>query len=338
MSTIKDLCKITGLSLGTISNYLNGKQIRPENAAKIEKAIEETSYIPSNLGRYLKAGKSKTIGIVASDISAPYVSSAISVLEQNLSEKGYQIFFCNSHDNVQIEKSNLDFMIQQAVSAIVLFPINYHEQYLENVFKAKIPIVMCDSDSPNPSFNCSSVNYDNEQLAFDATELFIREGHKNIACILGRQDHYSSSTRSAGYRRAMHEHGLPVSEKNIYYCDFNNQKSYEATIHMLQDTPEISACLISSNNMLLGFLDALDTHGRPTSRNISYITFSDEEYYHILPVKPTYIHHDFKSFGENTLKVIEDVVFHADAISHPEKLTANSTIVIGDSHKFIASL
>lgn len=329
---------MTGLSLGTVSNYLNGKQIRPENAAKIEKAIEETSYIPSNLGRYLKTGKTKTIGIVASDISAPYVSAAISVLERNLSEKGYQIFFCNSHDNVQIEKANLDFMIQQAVSAVVLFPINYHEQYLENMFKSQIPIVMCDSDSTNPAFTCSSVNYENEQLAFAATELFIREGHRNIACILGRQDHYSSSTRSAGYRHALQKYHLPFSEENIYYCDFDNEKSFQATVHMLQNKPEISACLISSNNMLLGFLEALEQYGKPASRNLAYITFSYEAYYQILPVKPTYILHDFKSFGENTLKVIEDVVFHPDAISHPEKLTADSTIILGDSHKFNASL
>ena len=336
MSTIKDLCEITGLSLGTVSNYLNGKKIRPQNAAKIEQAIQETSYIPSNLGRSLRSGKSKTIGIIASDISAPYVSAAIAVLEQNLSERGYRIFFCNSHDNVLIEKENLDFMIQQSVSAIVIFPIHYQKQYLDNVFKSNIPLVMCDSESANPSYECNCVNYDNRKLAYDATELMIQEGHHKIACILGRADHFSSATRVAGYYDALMTHNLDCSEENIYYCDFDNQKSFHATVAMLEKN-DITACLIASNNMLLGFLEAMEKVGKPLKRNISYVTFSHENYYDILPVKPTYILHDFISFGQNTLEIIEDVVFNEPS-SVPKKLTAASSLILGDSHKMIASL
>lgn len=331
MSTIKDLCKITGLSLGTVSNYLNGKKIKPENAEKIEQAIQETSFIPSNLGRYLKSGKSKTIGIIASDISAPYVSAAISVLERNLSEKGYRIFFCNSHDNVLNEKENLNFMIQQSVSAIVIFPIHYQKQSLENVFKSKIPLVMCDSEPANSSYECSCINYDNRRLAYEATELMIRSGHKNIACILGRADHFSSATRVAGYYEALMNHNIDCSESNIYYCNFNNQESYQATVKMLQNS-NITACLIASNNMLLGFLEALDKVGKPLHKDISYVTFSHEDYYDILPIKPTYILHDFQSFGKKTLKAIEDVVF-SETLPQPEKLIATSTLVLGDSHK-----
>lgn len=337
MSTIRDLCEITGLSLGTVSNYLNGKKIKSENAEKIKQAIEKTSYIPSNLGRYLKSGRAKNVGIVASDISAPYVSASVAVLEQGLSEKGYRIFFCNSHNNVSIERENLDFMIQQSVSAIILFPTNYYSQNLDNVFHSNMPIVMCDSMSSNPLFDCSSVNYDNRKLSFEATELFIEEGHRKIACIAGCSDHYSSVTRVAGYREALEKYGLDYSEENIYYCDFDNQKSFAATVSLLQNSPDVTACLITSNNMLLGFLKALETVGKDLHRNLSYITFSYEGYYDLLPIKPTYIRHDFQSFGKCTLELIKDVIVANEVPLHPIHEIADSSVVLGDSHKITLS-
>ena len=337
MATIRDICKLTGLSLGTVSNYLNGKKIQEKNAAKIEKAIAETSYIPNNLGRYLKSGKAKNVGIVASDISAPYVSTSIAELERGLSEKGYQIFFCNSHNNVSLEKENLDFMIQQSVSAIVLFPTNYYNQNLDNIFRSNIPIVMCDAKSSNPLFDCSSVNYDNHKLSFDATELFIQEGHRRIACISGCHDHYSSVTRIAGYRAALEKYGLNYSEKDIYYCDFNNQKSFAATVSLLQNSPDVTACLITSNNMLLGFLSAMKATGEKPSRTLSYITFSYEGYYDLLPIKPTYIQHDFQSLGKSTLEIIENVITADEASVQPIHKIANSSIILGNSHKLMLS-
>lgn len=337
MATIRDICKLTGLSLGTVSNYLNGKKIQEKNAAKIEKAIAETSYIPSNLGRYLKSGKAKNIGIVASDISAPYVSTSIAELERGLSEKGYQIFFCNSHNNVSLEKENLDFMLQQSVSAIVLFPTNYYNQSLDNVFHSNVPIVMCDSMSSNPLFDCSSVNYDNRKLSFEATELFIREGHRNIACITGCSDHYSSVTRIAGYRDALEKYGLVYSEENVYYCDFDNRKSFTATVSLLQNSPDVTACLITSNNMLLGFLNAMKTMRKDLSRSLSYITFSYEGYYDLLPIKPTYIRHDFQSMGKCTLELIEDIIDTDKTSIQPIHKIADSSIILGSSHKIMLS-
>lgn len=336
MATIRDICKLTGLSLGTVSNYLNGKKIQEENVAKIEKAIAETSYIPSNLGRYLKSGKAKNIGIVASDISAPYVSTSVAELEQGLSERGYRIFFCNSRNNVSLEKENLDFMIQQSVSAVVLFPTHYYNQTLDNVFHSNIPIVMCDSMSSNPLLDCNSVNYDNYQLSFEATELFIQEGHRRIACISGCSDHYSSVTRISGYRDALKKHGLNYSEEDIYYCDFDNQKSFEATLSLLQNSSDVTACLITSNNMLLGFLRALAISENRVHKTLSYITFSREDYYDLLPLRPTYIQHDFQSFGRNTLEIVENLITENASGQTTHKI-ANSSIILGDSHKLMLS-
>lgn len=327
MATIKDIAKMTGISLGTISNYLNGKTILPENAEKIEKAIKETNYFPNNLGKFLRSGDTKTIGIIANDISAPYISKSVAVLEKGLSQKKYKILFCASQNNLILEENNLNFMISQAVNAIIFFPISYYKSNIENVLKAGLPLIMCDSE-PYPDKNvCHTVNYSNGNLAFEATELLIKEGHSQIACISGTRDHYSSISRISGYREALQKHGIPFCEENIYNCDFDNMKSYAAATRMIKNN--VTACLITVNNMLIGFLRALSDSGR----NISYVTFSSEPYYDLLPIKPTYVKHseDNDSVGQKTLEILEDILSSKNL--PPIHKLAGSELILGDSHK-----
>lgn len=333
MATIKDLSKLTGLSLGTISNYLNGRPILPENTKKIEKAIKDLNYFPNNLGKHLRSGDTKTIGIIANDIAATYISKSVAVIEKELSKKKYKILFCNSQNDATLEHNNLDFMISQAVSAIIIFPVSYFKTDISNIFKTKFPLIMCDSE-PFSKGMCHTVNYSNEKLAFEATELFIKEGHTRIACISGRSDHYSSISRISGYRAAMEKHKLEVYPEDIFYCNFDNSQSYDAAYKILKRRPDITACLITSNNMLVGFLHALIDNSKEVGKNMSYITFSSEPYYDILPVKPTYIMHDEHSIGQCALEILENILLNkSDSDSAPIKRIADSQIVIGDSHR-----
>jgi len=325
---------MTGLSLGTVSNYLNGKTLREANSSKIEEAIKKTNYIPNNIGRYLRSGNTKTVGIVASDISAPYISESIKILENELSAKGYQVLFCNSHNNLASEKANLNFLIQQSISTIIIFPISYLKQDFENVFKSGIPFIVCDSECSNSTGFYHSNTYNNENLAFEATELLIKEGHKNIACICGNKDHYSTITRLNGYLKALSQYNIPISNNNVYYCDFNNDKSFEATKNILKCSPETTACLITTNNMLVGFIEAIKFN--TNNKKLSYVTFSYEDYYRTLDTKPTYVMHDYFDFGNNILNLVETVLFEENN-NTSIKIRSKSKLIIGDSHKLQAN-
>lgn len=333
MATIKDLVRETQLSLGTVSNYLNGKEILPKNVEKIEAAIKKLNYIPNKFGQYLRSGNTKTIGIITNTISAKYVSQITSDFEQELAKKGYDVLFCNSNEDVVREKDNLRFLISNAVNAIILFPVYYLESDISEFANTEIPIILCDQLIKSGGDNKFAIVNDNMQMAYELTKMLIDEGHKNIACIAGSKNHYSTVTRIEGYKKALDECGLNYDESNIYYCNSNNKFSYDATLKILDKTPECTAVLITVNNMLLGFLRALNERNLEVCNDISYATFSNDEYYSILNKKPTYVSHDTVSMSKILSGLVEKILFKPDELEAPSVIYTKSKIVVGDSHK-----
>lgn len=333
MTTIKDLAKESQLSLGTISNYLNGKEILPKNAEKIETAIKKLNYIPNKFGRHLRNPNTKTIGIITNKISASYISKITSDFEHEFSQKGYEVLFCNSNENTEMEKNKLRFLIGNAVNTIILFPVYYKESDISEFENSEIPIILCDQLVEKGGDNKFAVVNDNVQMARELTKMLIDEGHTQISCIAGNANHYSTVTRIEGYKQALEAAGLPFDEKNVYYCDSQNELSYEATTKIINSSSHCTAVLITVNNMLLGFLKAVDNAGLRICKDISYATFSYEDYYSILPQRPTYVSHNTLAISRVLTELVEKMVFSPDSVGTPKIIYTKSDIIIGDSHK-----
>jgi len=330
MSTIKDVARITGLSLGTISNFLNGKEIKKNNALLIEQAIRELNYVPNKFGRFLRSGDTKTIGIITNDISASFISKTSAILETELYRKGYEVFFCDSRGDLAIEANKLSFMIGHVVDVIILFPSSFYDPNIGTYLHSNIPIILCDEEVDNYQNYCHTVVYDNEQLAYDATNHFIANGHTQIACVSGSKDHYSTITRVKGYKRALQEHNLSINENDIYFCNFSDELSYKATLKIISSSNN-TATLITANNMLVGFLRAAQERNCRIPHDMSYITFADASYYDILPVKPTYVFQDTDKFGYVLFKLLEEILTAKDQKTPPKKCIAPAYLVIGES-------
>jgi DNA-binding LacI/PurR family transcriptional regulator len=89
LSTIKDVAKQTGLSLATISKYLNGGTVRGENRRLIEEAVAALGYRVNRNARSLKTNRTMTVGVVMPTLSVPFFGSVLSALDGALREAGY---------------------------------------------------------------------------------------------------------------------------------------------------------------------------------------------------------------------------------------------------------
>ena len=90
-ATIKDIARETGLSLATISKYLNGGNLREKNRAAIEAAIKKLDYHVNEYARGLKSKKSRTVGVVLPEISNLFNMKIVAVFERVLQENGYSV-------------------------------------------------------------------------------------------------------------------------------------------------------------------------------------------------------------------------------------------------------
>ena len=96
MATIKDIKKKTGLSLATISKYLNGGNVLPENRIKIEEAIKELNYEVNEIARGLVTNRTKTVGVIVYSVESLFNGTLLRYIGSELRKAGYGLLICDS--------------------------------------------------------------------------------------------------------------------------------------------------------------------------------------------------------------------------------------------------
>jgi transcriptional regulator with XRE-family HTH domain len=140
-ATIKDIREVTGLSLATISKYLNGGNLLPENKAKIEKAIDELHYEVNEMARGLVTSRSKVIGVVVFDIANVFdMKIDIGEIEEDEESKKENIlgkddyFECIYGLNQSEFKEKFDFIFSKKITKSL--NRNYTSSHSLNLFKS----------------------------------------------------------------------------------------------------------------------------------------------------------------------------------------------------------
>ena len=330
MTTIKDLSKYTGLSVGTISNYLNKRKIKEENLRIIEEAIAELDYQPNSVGKYLREGKTKTIGVVTNTISTNFISKTYSILEDELLSNGYDVIFCNSHGDINLEANKLSFLSGRAVDFIILFPVSCTRT---DISKVKTPIITVDNFLENQ--NCPAIIFDDFDISYEATRKLINAGHKKIACITGYEDHHTTKMRKRGFIEALNDYSISVDPDLICDASFNNEKSENIVYRLLKYKNPPTAFLVTSNEMLIGLLLAVKKAGLKIPEDISYITFDDADYYSLLDKKPSYVMQPKEELGKELFSTIYDILSGNDIDSINFVKYIKTKLVQGETVKHI---
>ncbi|MDR3644037.1 MAG: LacI family DNA-binding transcriptional regulator, partial [Clostridia bacterium] len=88
-ATMKDIAARSGVSIFTVSKYVNGGHVKKENAEKIEAAVAELGYKVNTTARALKTSRSMTIGIIMEELTNSFYSGVMSVVDNYFLESGY---------------------------------------------------------------------------------------------------------------------------------------------------------------------------------------------------------------------------------------------------------
>ena len=123
-ATIRDIRDRTGLSLATISKYLNGGNVLPRNRELIEEAIDALHYEVNELARGLVTKRTKTIGVLVYDIQCLFAGNMLHYLGQELHKNGYGMLICDSCNNEEMEKENLQFLLSRKVDGSLVFAVS----------------------------------------------------------------------------------------------------------------------------------------------------------------------------------------------------------------------
>lgn len=269
-ATMRDVKNKTGLSLATISKYLNGGNVLPENKILIEEAIKELHYEVNEIARGLVKNKTKIVGVMVHDIECYFSGKLLHYIGQELRKYGYAIMICDSCNDEQIESDNLKFLVSRRVDGIIVLPVSMKAGFLKPAKQAKIPIVLIDRSFQDEEFDC--VGIDNKIAAYRAVRILLEHNHKQIAVIASDVE-YTGVERIKGYEDAMREAGLNIPGEYVKKGRHSTEVGYEKMKELLASPNRPTAVLMGNYDIMLGGVLAVNESEFSCPEDISLIGF-----------------------------------------------------------------
>lgn len=307
--TIKDIAKETGLSLATISKYLNHKKIQEKNRLRIEEAIEHLGYKPNRTAQVLRSKRTMTVAILISDLGNYFWGAVISSITQFFVKYGYTVITCSFYYDAQKETEVIQDLIVRNIDGVVMLPYNTMDDHYILLQKENIPVVVLDqtpgSLSRHPVDYVTSDNYNGGLLL---GRYLLGKGHKNIH-ILDAAD-YSSTVpqRIQGFRDAYKKagtHSISVSEPILFQTNQKvinlGKKHFQ---HMMESKEPPTAVFFTNYLSAIGGLMEANISGLSIPEDLSVITFDDDPLFGSMYPPVTSVSQDMVQIGRKASEIL----------------------------------
>jgi LacI family transcriptional regulator len=319
MSTIKDVAKKTGLSLSTISKYLNGGHVREENRQAIEQAVAELDYSVNYFARSLKSARSRTVGILLPTISSPFFGRVVAAMDPVFQEAGYESVVCSYNFNRELELQKLEFLAHKHVDGLIYVP----ESATMDEIAARVsgtPLIMLDRTVPGAS--CDRIVVDNLNAVYMAVEHLIGRGHRRIGLICGPMRISTALERATGYRRVLADYSLPVDESLIRSGNYDVESGYRLFGELLDLPDPPTALCVTSYDMTIGAITAAHERGVALPADVDFIGYDNIDLCSVVNPPLEIIEQPMEAMGAEAAKLILARVSGDDSPSRLLRLKA----------------
>ncbi|AIF52530.1 transcriptional regulator, LacI family [Pelosinus sp. UFO1] len=330
MSTIKDVAKLSGTSVGTVSRYLNGYKIKSVNSEKIEDAIRHLNFSINSIARGLKTSKTFTVGILIPKLADIFSTHIIEGMERAFDEFGYSILVCDSRNCLEKEKEKLKLFKEKLVDGIILMPVEDSGEHIQQMLEEGMPIVLMDRLVTNLA--CDGVVSDNVNGAYQAVEAIINRGHRKIGMIAGPKNIYTAKERLEGYLRALKDYNIEVDDNFIFYSDYTKEGGYQATAKLYQ-LKELPTVIFTSNyEMTIGAIKFLNEHNVAIGEDISFFGYDQMELSQIIVPPISFVVQSMEMIGRKAAETLISRM-KGDQTGFPHVNRLKTEIIVTDSVK-----
>ncbi len=271
---MKDVARLSGLSIATVSKYINGGNVLESNRILIEKAIKDLDFKVNEIARGLKTNKSMTIGVLIPDFRNIFFTSIVSDIENVLIENGYSTIICDYKNSEQLEKKKFNFLVNKQVDGIIIIPNgNGNGQQVQKLLAENVPVVLI--DRALEGVDCDMVLVDNMNASYNAIEHLIVNGHKRIGIICGPDHVFTAKERLQGYIRVHDDYSMKIDESLIRKGDYGSESGYRLLSEMLDLEKPPSAVFVTNYEMTIGAIMAINDREVKIPEELSIIGFDN---------------------------------------------------------------
>lgn len=279
MATIRDIARVAGVSVTTVSRALNFyDDVNEQTREKIQKVAKELGYAPNRNAQNLVKGDSKTLAIILSGLEKDggkdnIVYRLLAGMYAFAETVNYEVVLYTTSSAHQREKTYFQFCKEHNIKGAVLNGIRLDDVYFDELVNSDLPCVLIDVCVEGT--NTTTITIDNESASKEMTQFLIEHRHQEIAFINGRKEAEVSLKREAGFRAACEAAGLNEKDTPVVYADFLDEVAYAETIKLMKAYPRLSGICCASDMMALAAIRAIKDMGKRVPEDISVTGFDD---------------------------------------------------------------
>lgn len=313
MVTIKEVSQTAGVSSATVSRVINNPEsVKEKTREKVLNAIDSLGYRHNSIAASLASKQTNTVGYVVPELHGFFFGSLMSGTEAVLRSANKHMFVATGHSNERMEKEAIEDLMGRRCDALILHVEAISDEYLIEFAKTSIPFVVVNRFIPEIGERCIAL--DNKLGGYQATQLLISQGHKNIAYIAGSLWKADGRDRLNGHIKALQENGLEYDPRLVYEGDFQAHAGKEGVEKLLSSGMEFSAVVCANDEMASGAIEGLREHNIDVPRQVSVVGFDDVEFSRYLFPKLTTIEYPTTKIGETAAKWVLSSVYAKENI------------------------
>lgn len=329
-TSIKEVARQAGVSLGTVSNVLN----RPELVAvqtrqRVLAAIQELGYVRNDSARQLRAGRSRTVAIVVLDIGNPFFTDVVRGAEQAIEAAGAMAMVCNSGEDVHRERRHLDLLEEQRVQGVLITPVDDREDSrLEQLARRGTPVVLVDRGSGQR--NRCSVEVDDVLGGRLAGDHLRERGHERVAFVGGPFSIRQVADRRKGFTAALRGEA-EVQSVATPTLSVGAGRQAGAQLADLGPAQRPTAVFCANDLLALGVLQEMTLRRIRVPRDIAILGYDDIEFAAAAAVPLSSIRQPREQLGRAAAELLLEEANQPDRHEHrhvvfePELVVREST-------------
>jgi len=286
--TINDVAAASGVSRATVSRALSGYgRINPQTVEHVRQTAESIGYRPNALAAAMRAGKTKTIGLVViSDFTNAFFDRATKAIIDQAKELGYRVLISQTGEDIEIEKEAVETMLSNQVDGLILVPSGTrHHSHLTPKKLNNKPVVIIDRKLDTSRY--TTITTGDQEAAKEAVLYATENGHTNLGFLIAvpgikgfkkkvvEIPITSVQERADGFLDGVKESKPKPKSTSWIYCEDEEEAAGSAVIEMLDSDNPPSIIFTSNNDMLLAVLKIAGNRGLAIGKDLSVISFDD---------------------------------------------------------------
>lgn len=278
--TIRDIARRANVSPATISRVLNNSgYVKQDTRELIEQIIKETGYRAGAFGRNIEKGSPQTIAVLVPNVIDSFYGEILKGVFNHTRDKNLNIMVFDANEDEEKELEILKGMCHQQCEGLIFSPSNLAERLSERHIRIleeiRIPVVVVGRDIKYSKID--NVFMEEEAGAFDAVNLLIRNGHKNIGILCGEQTIGYMRKRYHGYEEALISCDLKVQSKYVQFGKRSIDSAYQMTEHLLNTVPRPTAIFSTEPIYTLGLIQYMLHHDLTIGKDLAIVAFGDND-------------------------------------------------------------